>query len=283
MRPLPERLPASWRRRTGVRATQKSSQATGYIPVLQRTWGSWHVSIKRTPLRSETLAARYDRAAPVWKKRLNQLGVPSAYERLMRGLLADGVLRTLPGDAWVLDVGTGTGALAIALDAAYRAQRGGGRLMFSAVDRSPAMLRVARAEFDAARVDATLQHGDIVRLPYDDEVFDFAMAGHVVEHQPVPARAVQELVRVLRPGAPLLLLTTRQSFLGALVHLRWRVHRLGTPDLKTLLEHLGLEDIEIAPLPGAPWNRRLSLACTARKAEQHGRVAAVQPCAEASL
>jgi len=46
--------------------------------------------------------------------------IPPQYTfRLMRGLIAKGTLRTLPGGALVLDAGTGTGT-PLALDARHR-------------------------------------------------------------------------------------------------------------------------------------------------------------------
>lgn len=284
MRPTPDRPPVPARRHTDrLGAATARPHATNHIPVLQRTWGSWRFSLERKPLRADELTAQYDTAAATWKRRLHQLNVPQAYARLMRGLLTDGVLRTLPRGAWVLDAGTGTGALSLALDAQHQAHRPGDRLMFNAVDRSPAMLKEAGAAFDAARIDVALHRDDIHRLPFDDGVFDVVMAGHVIEHLPAPEAAVRELVRVLRPGAPLLLLTTRRSLLGALVQLLWRVHRFEAPHLSALLEASGLEDIRFAPLPGASLNRHLSLVCTARKAGRATRDMALQTCVEASL
>ena len=282
MRPATERPPVPTHRRAAARATKKPPLLAEPVSVLQRTWGSWHFSLERKPLYADELAAQYDRVAATWKQRLNRLGIPRAYTRLMHSLLTGGALCALPDDAWVLDAGTGTGALSLALDAQHRAQRRGGRLLFSAIDRSPAMLEVARAEFDAARLDVALRHADIERLPFDDGVFDLVMAGHVVEHLPAPEAAVRELVRVLRPGAPLLLLTTRQSFLGALVQLQWRVHRLGMQELEALLRASGLEDVRFVTLPGAAWNRHLSLVCTARKAERAMQNGVSQTHAEAS-
>lgn len=250
-----------------LRTASERSHAISPIPVLRAAWGSWHVSLEREPLHADDLTAQYNRIAPTWKQRLHRLGVPKAYDQLMHHLLTDGALHTLPSGAWVLDAGIGTGALSLALDAQYRAQQHKDRLMFSGVDRSPAMLDAALTELDAANVDIVLRRADINHLPFEDNTFDLVMAGHVVEHLSCPETALQELIRVLRPGAPLLLLTTRQSLLGAVVHLRWRVHRFGKQDLFALLQAAGLEDIRCAPLPGALWNRSLSLVCTARKAK----------------
>lgn len=239
--------------------------------MLQRALGSWRFTVERTPLSSRDLAARYDRAAPDWDRHLGLLGVPRAYRRLLQGLLTDGPLRTLPNGAWVLDAGTGTGALSLALASAYDAvrppEKPGDPLLFSAVDRAPAMLRQARAAFDAARLDVALRCGDLRRLPYEDATFDLVMAGHVLEHLPDPRTAVHELVRVLRPGAPLLVLATRRSLLGTLVHLRWRTHQVREDDVRRWFADSGVSALDIVDVNGAGWLRHAGLVCVARKTE----------------
>ena len=241
---------------------------TKHVPVAQVALGSWRFSVERTAFQGGELTRLHNRAAARWKQDLNRLGFLKAYDLLMHQLLTDGPLHALPEGAWVLDAGTGSGALSLALDAQYKALGQGTPLLFNAVDRSPAMLHAARSAFDATRLDVALQRADIDQLPFEDSSFDLVMAGHVVEHLPSPEAALRELVRVLQPGAPLLLLTTRRSLLGALVHLRWRVHRISKPDVTAWLQDCGLVDMQFIELPGAPWCRHLSLVCVARKAEQ---------------
>src|SRR3989442_14308277 len=48
-----------------------------------------------------------------------------------------------------------------------------------------------------------IQHGDALHLPVADSQFDLAMSRHVLQALPDARRAVQELVRVLKPGGRL--------------------------------------------------------------------------------
>ena len=58
-------------------------------------------------------------------------------------------------------------------------------------------------------------------LPFAEDSFDLAMAAHVLEHLPNPVAGIQEMLRVLRPGAPLLLSVTRSGLPAMLLQLRW--------------------------------------------------------------
>jgi ubiquinone/menaquinone biosynthesis C-methylase UbiE len=57
-------------------------------------------------------------------------------------------------------------------------------------------------EFDpeAAKV-ATLQTGDATALAFADETFDFIFSYHALEHIEDPVKALQEMRRVMKPGA----------------------------------------------------------------------------------
>ena len=236
------------------------------IPVLRRAIGSWRLSVDRVPLHPDELVARYDRAADGWGRRLYWSGFSAAYRRLMDELVAAGPLASLPEGAWVLDAATGSGALPLALDAAHRAVHPAAPpLLFTATDRSSAMVRAARRAFGAAGLDAAVHLADIHRLPLENEAVDFAMAGHVLEHLAAPDAAVRELARVLRPGAPLLLLTTRPGPIGALIHLNWRIRPPAPQTLRTWMRQAGVEVVDVRPLPGPPWCRHATLACIGRK------------------
>lgn len=99
----------------------------------------------------------------------------------------------------VLDLGTGTGRLLPQLRT-----RTAGQVI--AVDGSPAMLEQARERLDASGVlDVDLRLGDLSHLPLQDGEVDTVIANMVLHHLPEPARALPEIIRVLRPGGRLLI------------------------------------------------------------------------------
>lgn len=93
----------------------------------------------------------------------------------------------------VLDVGTGTGVVAIT------AARAGADV--SALDLTPALLTQARENARIAGLPGiTWTEGDAERLPYPDASFDVVLSqfGHMFA--PRPEVAVAEMRRVLKPG-----------------------------------------------------------------------------------
>ena len=97
------------------------------------------------------------------------------------------------GDERALDVGTGAGALALALAPIVSQVVG--------VDRVPELLKLAR---DRAPENVTFAEGDAEHLPFDDASFDLSGTLRTLHHVPRPELVLAELVRVTRPGGRLL-------------------------------------------------------------------------------
>lgn len=128
-------------------------------------------------------ADAYSRTGAAW-----QAGPGRVYDRLATRLVARSPVPL--ADRLVLDLGAGTGAASRALAAV------GARVV--AVDVALGMLQVARAQRPPAAV------ADALALPLGDAVVDGVVAAFSLNHLEDPAAGLRELVRVSRPGSPLL-------------------------------------------------------------------------------
>ena len=224
-------------------------------------WGTWRVSITRVPPTDADLTLAYDRASVRWSSVSTLLGYSRAYPELFAQLRADGWLDQVGREAWVLDCGTGTGALIRALPADLA-----GGLHVHGVDRSPGMLAQAALELGRLGRAVKLHRADVRRLPFPSDRVDLVMSAHMLEHLPDPLEGLREMIRVLRPGGTLLLVTTRPSVPEAYLRLTWR-YRTFDPDW--LLHALGACGLTHSRCYFVGRRRRLarwlSLAYTGRK------------------
>ncbi len=145
---------------------------------------------------TEDQSARYDRIADGYAAHWAPVIRPAAVR------LLDDLGPLLPtGTPNLLDVGTGTGALAIeALERWPSTQVTG-------VDASSEMVRWAIGEADrrlpaSARPRFSTAVAFADRLPFPDATFDLAMSSFVLQLVPNRAAALREARRVLRPGSP---------------------------------------------------------------------------------
>ncbi len=127
---------------------------------------------------------------PLWR-----IGLGSDISRLYAAIRSIG---GLPAGARVLDVPAGGGI-------ALRGLRPGANLDYVAADISPTMLErslaAARSRGVADQVTATI--ADVGLLPFEDDSFDLVLSFTGLHVFPDPQQAIHEMVRVLRPGAPI--------------------------------------------------------------------------------
>ena len=134
----------------------------------------------------------FERVADDWDKIGLDFETGQARHRAAAGLLPPGRV--------LADLGCGTGYMGRALAGLCD------RLIL--VDRSKAMLRRARERLERAPGGTELDFrlGELHRLPIEDALLDGLVAGMVLHHLPHLDGALEEMRRVLKPGAPLTLL-----------------------------------------------------------------------------
>ncbi|HEY0535813.1 MAG TPA: class I SAM-dependent methyltransferase [Actinoplanes sp.] len=116
----------------------------------------------------------------------------------------------LRGDEDALDLGCGRGAVLIAVARRLTTGRASGADLWRSTDQSGNAEKVTRANAEAAGVSDRigLDTADMTALPYPDESFDLvvsSLAIHNIHPAPGRLRALDEALRVLRPGGRLVI------------------------------------------------------------------------------
>ena len=102
------------------------------------------------------------------------------------------------GSIEALDAGCGTGFLSFEL--AARGHR------VTGVDFAPAMLAEARRKATERAATVRFEEADAEHLPFSPGSFDLAISRHVLWTLPHPEAAIDEWIRVLRPGGRLVVI-----------------------------------------------------------------------------
>lgn len=174
------------------------------------------------------------------------------YDILTKLLGADAIRRELvaraaPGAGQrVLDVGTGTGSLAIACKRARRDAEVVG------IDPDPRALAIARRKAGRARVAIRFEQGYADALPYPDGSFDRVVSSFVLHHLETEdvLRALREMRRVLAPGGRLHIVdfdggpVRHRGLLARHVHHGWKLQD-AVPRTLALLESAGLRGARV--------------------------------------
>lgn len=189
------------------------------------------------PPMPEDQGSRYDRIAAGYARHWAPVIRPAAVR-----LLDDLAPHLTPGGRDLLDIGTGTGTLALGAIARWPAVR------VTGIDGSSEMAGWAAREADerlsaADRRRFTTLVALADRLPMPDDSFDVAMSSFVFQLVPNRAAAFREARRVLRPG----------GVLGFVTWIRTR-GQLDPPDrvLEEVLDELGFDPPEPDDARGEP-------------------------------
>jgi ubiquinone/menaquinone biosynthesis C-methylase UbiE len=159
----------AWRQRVGRSFARFATNVAVRFP---RLW----------PVVRPLMRKQFDLLAPVW----DTMRSPDAFAPL------EAALGTVDGPVEAaLDVGTGTGAAAVAIAERFPAAR------IVGVDIAPEMVERARQKVNT-RANLSFDVGDASALPYDDAAFDLVTAANMIPF-------FDELARVLRPGGTLVL------------------------------------------------------------------------------
>jgi ubiquinone/menaquinone biosynthesis C-methylase UbiE len=121
-----------------------------------------------------------------------QLRLIEQAEHWRHTLICDGT--DLEPGTRLLEVGCGVGAVLAILGQEYPGVR------LHGVDIEPRQLEFARRHLARSGVDATVQEGDALALPFADASFDHVWMMWVLEHIPDAPAALREAWRVLAPG-----------------------------------------------------------------------------------
>ncbi|HEX3053396.1 MAG TPA: class I SAM-dependent methyltransferase [Aggregatilineaceae bacterium] len=138
--------------------------------------------------------------------------------------------------ALAADIGAGSGFVTEALLKAG--------LHVVAIDPSPAMLDVMRGKFEGQAVRFELGEAD--HLPLDDFSVDYVFGNMVLHHVENPPEAIQEMVRILRPGGKLVITDLDShtfTFLREEQHDRWMGFE--RPDMQQWFEQAGLRETRV--------------------------------------
>jgi ubiquinone/menaquinone biosynthesis C-methylase UbiE len=145
------------------------------------------------------VARRYDKEARIWMRYVSKSFVSVAKKRGITG-------------GKVLDVGTGTGLLAIEF-----ATRVPGADV-TGLDLSDVVLELARDHVRESEVPLRVcfEKGDAEDMPFEDDAFDLVISSNTLHLVENPIRMFNEIQRVLELQGAFLISDLRRSWLGIL-------------------------------------------------------------------
>jgi ubiquinone/menaquinone biosynthesis C-methylase UbiE len=182
-------------------------------------------------------------------------------ERIATGLMR---LGPAPAGSSVLEIGIGTGRIALPL--LFHG------VNMTGVDISPLMVDQLRAKYDALREAEpgrtwgalTVDMADMTVLPYGIGSFDAAVAVHVLHLVPEWRAALDEVLRVVKPGGSFLLgqdvhpnastgARTQDVWSDIIARLGYSARAVGALGYTTIVEELRGRGLEVTEATLATW------------------------------
>ena len=165
-------------------------------------------------------------------KFLRSCSIVSLHEPLASSFFKRGAF-PVQGCKNILDVGTGAGQLLTHL---VRHADSDSRIV--ATDLSTEMLNRAAERFADDRIDYVT--AALTELPFEDNTFDCATCGWVLEYLPDPEPGLREISRVIRPGGRILLQCTENTVFGAMSSRLWKCRTFQRSELQEECRRVGL-------------------------------------------
>jgi len=163
----------------------------------------------------------YDRIADVHNLALKLNGYKDSVAKFLKSLNLN-----VTSDTMVLDAGSGTGIVTLALhQAGFRPKK------TVAFDLSRNSLKLAvdqsrkEKNVDSKNIEAV--QGNVLALPFADESFDIVLSCGVLEYVNLDD-GLRESARVLKPGGKLVLLPVKPSLVGSVLEIiyNFKIHPL---------------------------------------------------------
>jgi len=143
-----------------------------------------------------------------------------------------------PGEQ-VLDVGCGTGTLAVA-------RRVGSTGNVAGIDPSAEQIAHARAKAARRHVPVDFQIGVIEQIPFPDQTFDVVFSTLMMHHLPAPIKrqGLAEIARVLKPGGRLVIADFKRKQDRSGQAARFHAGGSNMHDLAALVSDAGFSEVE---------------------------------------
>ena len=100
---------------------------------------------------------------------------------------------------------------------------------YTGIDQSAALIAKARQIWTRAPFQAEFHEGSIYATPFTDNAFDLALSHTVLMHVPNPALALQEMIRVTRPGGMVITCEANRNAHTAMLHIAETNHHETVP------------------------------------------------------